>query len=404
MIKTYFCGDENETYEEINKYVNKNLEHMVKCYIDFSEDNSELSNIFPAYKYEDNSKFGQKTLNELYNIIKSDIERGVLKPKYKFLLKCIIEYFLDLQEDGEIFEFLDIDDRLKAQIKIYDKVYIDEGYDISLIREITSLERYKESCFTDWDFDHNLIDMFVNEYIENVNYGKSNGYLSYLDEYIDIMSPDLRELYVECREKCDINTLESEIVLKVYSSLRLLEHNVLEIFYDDETKISNQIYRMIGPEIKTSLNVEVNREKPIGRALSKLGEADLYFYKNEPYYKDIAIFENKILEKFKDAFNQLQGYINQNFEFGATISINRKKTISNALEYIKEILNNYENTEIIIDSIEEKPFGVEYPYVLKSVCSVPEDNKKKINIYHLILNLNDSSRVKVAREARIKPR
>lgn len=413
MIKTFFCDINDEIYNSVNEYVNKNLEAMINCYINLAVNDKEWwTNIFPALKYEENNDFGIKTIKELHNLISSKIVRETIKPKYEYALMHIINFWIDLECDGEGFEFIDIDNNLKEKIDLYDSEYEEDEEYYPLIKAIKSINNYEELCFWDWDFEPNIVDELTNSYIKRVDSRKCNEKYHHLDDYQELMSPDLKERYLEVRKIGGEEILyknenvEQAVIKKIYSSLRRLEERVSEIYSDNEVKISNRICDMNEADFNNDLNLQIEREKLIGRAISTLGEADFYIYKNTDYYKNIAIIENKELDKTKDSFyecyNQVQGYLNQNFEFAATISINRKRRIDESIEYILKCLEEYKNTEVIIKKIELQPFGDDFRYLIRSICSIPEDNTRTLNIYHLILNLNDKNRIKLAEVAREK--
>ena len=46
---------------------------------------------------------------------------------------------------------------------------------------------------------------------------------------------------------------------------------------------------------------------------------------------DYAVLENKYIENFTNQYNQLMGYLNPNFEFGITLSMNREMSLKKDL-------------------------------------------------------------------------
>lgn len=182
--------------------------------------------------------------------------------------------------------------------------------------------------------------------------------------------------------------------------MKLLNEHVIEIKEKSEVEISNEIFRMIKLLFKKQYGLEVERESEIGHATKKLGENDFFIYQNSSEYIEVAIGENKILEGFKQAYGQLLGYLNYNFKFGFTISINKKKSIKEAYEYILKQLNDFDYDNFKIPQICENLFGKEYMYLIKSTYILLEDEDIKMDVYHLILDLNDEYRQKVAIDAR----
>lgn len=44
-----------------------------------------------------------------------------------------------------------------------------------------------------------------------------------------------------------------------------------------------------------------------------------------------AVLENKYIEKFTNQYNQLRGYLNPDFKFGITLSMNREMSLKKDL-------------------------------------------------------------------------
>lgn len=210
MIKTFFCDDKEEIYFEVNKYVNQNLKELVGSYIDFATDDEELFNIFPAYMYDGNIQFGIKTIKELYNLIYSEIQREVVKPKYEYALFVIINYWIDLEDDNCPYSFIKLDAELRRKIELYDNSH---GEESELIESVQNLRNYEENCFWDWDFLPQSIDTFVYGYISNLENREYKEKFHWLDEYESLMSPDLKESYLEIRAMGELIDNENSITV-----------------------------------------------------------------------------------------------------------------------------------------------------------------------------------------------
>ena len=77
----------------------------------------------------------------------------------------------------------------------------------------------------------------------------------------------------------------------------------------------------------------------MGRAIKKLGETDLYIYKeSDGIITDYVILENKYIENFTEQYNQLMGYLNPYFKFGITLSLNRKMSLKQGFDEIENEL------------------------------------------------------------------
>ena len=145
--------------------------------------------------------------------------------------------------------------------------------------------------------------------------------------------------------------------------------------------------------------LHIAREFTMGRAKVRLGETDLYFYKEKDgNLEDCAILENKYIEKFQQQYYQLMGYLNYNFKFGITLSINKTMSFAEGLELIEKELNNIDKeNEFCPIKIQRMEF--DNSAIIISWHIVPE-TKKIMKVYHLIFQLKDSERKEVAVIAR----
>jgi len=100
--------------------------------------------------------------------------------------------------------------------------------------------------------------------------------------------------------------------------------------------------------------------------------------------EDYAIVKNKFIEKFLQQYKQLLGYLNHYFKFGVTISIDKKYSLDTAIKMIKDTLFSIENNDFPITEIG----GVSgFPYIVKSIHTLPEDKARQMPIYHMIFQL-----------------
>lgn len=407
-----FSSEMTSTDRKINRYVNNNLKAMIEVYRDYlyMDDGygieEKLYDVFPREFLKQNSGKFIDIIEEVYEIISSQVIRDYIKPKYEAVLYYIIHWWIEINQGGEEnYIPLELDEKLIEEINSSDYYESEEGIKI-ILEMIEDIYEYLEFCFEDHDFLKDSVDSMVNAYLSCPQIIEEFLHVN-LDEYVELMSADMRELYIEKRdegeENNNINLIKwsEEILIKdIYNSLKLLNEHVIEIKGKSEVEISNEIFRMIKLLFKKQYGLEVERESEIGHATKKLGENDLFIYQNSGEYIEVAIGENKIIEGFKQAYGQLLGYLNYNFKFGFTISINKNKSIKSAYEYILKQLNNFDYDSFKITQICKNPFGEEYMYLIKSTHILPEDEDRKMDVYHLILDLNDEYRQKVAIYAR----
>lgn len=276
-----------------------------------------------------------------------------------------------------------------------------------ILDRILDFKSYLGFCFYDYDFLPETLEVLVTTYLRSHSLLKGFEDVD-LDEYIDLMPVDLKELYIESKrdegtiEKklLEEKNIEKDIITELHSAIALIQNHSIELINKDEVEVSNEIFRMTKRLFKKTFNIEIEREAQIGRAKVKLGETDFVLYINDNSYQNIAIIENKFIEDFLKQYEQLLGYLNTCFKFGITLSINKAKTLDSAIEYILEKLKNIDDEEFPIVNIINNPFGDEYNYIIKSEHKLPEDSNKTMPIYHLILNLYDDSRQRIAQKAR----
>lgn len=401
---------------KLTKYVNDNLKIMIEVYIDYLDADDDfnvadkLMEVLPRDYVIRKTDECRRLVDELYEIICSPVVRDFIKPKYEYLLYNIIYRWKELCDDEVMPEYLPIklDDELKAET-YYCEDYLSEedGHNI-VIEILEDFDNYLNICFPDHDFLSESLEEMVEIYLRSPEIMESFFQDVNLDEYIDLMPVDLRELYCEKKyskklvkdEYSQNNDTERNVIIELYSALSLLQNHSVEWVCKSEVEISNDIYRMTKRVLKSLFNLEIEREAQIGRAKVNIGETDFAIYFNDRHYKNIAIIENKYIERFLDEYGQLLGYLNQSFKFGVTISINVGKTIGKAVDFIIEKLKSINDEDFKIVKIDRNPFGNEYNYIIKSEHTLPEDDTRTMSIYHLILNANDTARKRIAGESR----
>jgi len=396
----------NDVDMVVTRYVNKNLEIIIRVLLDMLNDDGgfDLEGFLPRSYLDRKPKESRELVDELYELVKSDVLRDYIKPKYEYLLFSIIEWWGDIAEEEENPIPKPLTNELLNNIR-NEESYILEDDRNFVLEEISSYESYYYIFFNDYDFLSSSLSSMVTLYLRSSKAFELFFSDVDLHEYEDLIPADLRELYLDKRQAKDKDIsdldIEVDIILEILFVIQSLEQRVVEINSRGEVQISNDIYNSLIRVLEIKFGIQCTREMTIGRANKGLGETDLYLYKNKIMRRDIAIIENKNINKFKSQYQQLLGYLNQNFKFGVTISINREFKLEYALEKIeKELIDIQESDDKfrIINIV--KPFEQEHPYVIKSQHIIPEDSTRVMSIYHLILNLNDSERAMIAKKAR----
>ena len=260
---------------------------------------------------------------------------------------------------------------------------------------------YIDILFEDTDF----LDIDIRSYVllamsDPVSFKSMMSYEE-LDQYIEIMPADVAWKYSEFRNEIreiERNDPENVIINTLLNALNSFHKRVADYENESEVRLTAHLEDKIELTLASQHNIYTKREYNIGRTLKELGETDLCFYKEENGKMiDIAILENKEIDRFKDQYLQLMGYLNPFFQFGITLSINRKYTLSKAREMIigslKSIEGDFSVAAITVSEVN--------PNNLFSEHIVPETGKR-MRVHHLILNLADESRHQAAIKARRK--
>jgi len=342
----------------VTEFVNKNIEIMIDVLIalldEEDEDNKTFVEFFLPIGYiKRDYKEGRLLFDELLELIKSSNMRDFIKPKYEYLLYSILEWWEDFCDNDEKYLLqYELDITLLEKIK-NEPQYLGEYGENTILEAVTNFKQYYLFCFYDHDFLPEMVESLVATYLNDRSYFEKVFSDIDLDDYLVIMPNDLSELYVEKKEKIskksksiviDKQIFEDQIIMEISFCLTLLEQRIIEIESRDEVEISNDIYHGLVRVLSVKFDLQCAREMPIGRAIKKLGETDLYIYQNtSKTRKDWCIIENKVIEKFEDQYKQLLGYLNNNFEFGVTISISKNKNLEDAVNFIENKLFSLKN-------------------------------------------------------------
>lgn len=221
-----------------------------------------------------------------------------------------------------------------------------------------------------------------------------------LDDYIDLMECDLRDRYLEIRyeQKSKIpSSLSEKIVVELVSAIRRFQKRVAHFENRDEVQITADLQDAVEGVLNSKYGLLVSREFTMGRAIKKLGETDLYIYKEQDgIVTEYAVLENKYIENFTNQYNQLMGYLNPNFSFGITLSLNRKMSLKQGFDEIenklREVQGNFKPVNV------QRLVGNDTTIIV-SEHIVPETGSR-MKVYHLIFQLNDKERRKAATLAR----
>ena len=370
----------------ITKYVNSNLRDIVRSLLDILELDQEfdLDGFFPRDYLMRKPQECRNSVYELYEIICSTNIRDFIKPKYEYLLYSILDWWEKCADNEDDLIINPVDDSL---IKDLDN---DDGQEN--LKWIQDFQKYYNICFQNHDF---LPEQFNNPKLLEMAFQIN------LDDYLDLMECDLRDRYLEKRYEKNsdfCSSLSEKIVMELISVIKRFQKRIVHFEKRDEVEITADIQDAVTGPLNSKYNVLIAREFTIGRANKKLGETDLYIYaEKDGYVTDYAVLENKYIENFTKQYEQLMGYLNQDFKFGITLSLNRKMSLKEGFDKIendlKRMKGTYQPTKI-------KRIGGENTLMIISEHIVPE-TENTMKVYHLIFQLNDKERKEIAALARL---
>lgn len=378
----------------ITKYVNSNLRDIVRSLLDILELDQEfdLDGFFPRDYLMRKPQECRNSVYELYEIICSTNIRDFIKPKYEYLLYSILDWWEKCADNEDDLIINPVDDSL---IKDLDN---DDGQEN--LKWIQDFQKYYNICFQNHDFLPEQLNDMVLLYLNNPKLLEMAFQIN-LDDYLDLMECDLRDRYLEKRYEKNsdfCSSLSEKIVMELISVIKRFQKRIVHFEKRDEVEITADIQDAVTGPLNSKYNVLIAREFTIGRANKKLGETDLYIYaEKDGYVTDYAVLENKYIENFTKQYEQLMGYLNQDFKFGITLSLNRKMSLKEGFDKIendlKRMKGTYQPTKI-------KRIGGENTLMIISEHIVPE-TENTMKVYHLIFQLNDKERKEIAVLARL---
>ncbi|MDD4122357.1 MAG: hypothetical protein PHE94_05690, partial [Eubacteriales bacterium] len=85
----------------ITKYVNENLEIIIRVLLDYLNDDPdfELDSFFPRDYLLRKPDECRRLVDELYDIVSSSVLRNYIKPKYEYLLYTVLQWWSDCCDD-----------------------------------------------------------------------------------------------------------------------------------------------------------------------------------------------------------------------------------------------------------------------------------------------------------------
>lgn len=243
MIRLDILGKiQDDVNFKITRYVNDNLQIIIRTLLDYLEDDKELSaeNFLPGLHNENID--WTKLIYDLYNIVQSDVTRDYLKPKYEYLLYVILYWWEKSRDVEEDLIPLELDNELANEIcrKFVPEDEEDENY---VLKAVTNYDDYYDILFRDHDFLPDSLEQMVIVYLRSPQFFVECFSDVDLDEYRDLMPNDLREQYDERKKECSKKVNSNEI-------------NIEQMLFSEVMRCSERV--QADNSIKDSIEDEIN--------------------------------------------------------------------------------------------------------------------------------------------------
>lgn len=351
------------------KEINYRLTEMLDIEFCFADEMGiDINDYFPSYLCRESPDKCRNIIEDLREWV-DDYYLHDHTCLHEYVLYRIINNYFDVKEDLDILE----------QFKIENKELFTQE-ELEFLNDFQNRDDFIETLF--WDLDFVYLDEIVALYqTDKLVFHTLGVNLNY---YLDLLPIDIRK-QIKRDPKCEENIIDFEerIINVINDTLINLSLRPMETNKFLEVELSNIIADLLEAKLVRD-RVYVEREALVGHAPKRTGSADfLLSYKKEQTIEYLAIGENKFWSpnKFSSQINQLISYLNEHFNFGFTIVINKNTKISEIISKQKEILENFNiNSAFQTEDILCKDG------MLISIHRNAENNKR-FRIYHFILNL-----------------
>lgn len=375
--------------KEAKKIICRNITGIFELLLDMCtnlSDEEVLNEIFPSFMLQEDIKKCKNVIIELLDMCCDQFERHSLKPVYEYALFHSLQWW---------FSVIDEEEELWVEIPMN---YAIGSSGENLYSYLNDKESYFEFMFEDWDFDD--VPLLIEIYRKNPQLLQNYLHIN-LDDYIELMPPDIRKAYLESKgNKIIFEDSDEEYIIKTVYNVLSLESNRPKIYENfSEPDLSDTICNMANLCLATR-DIHMDREDRIGFALKAVGETDFYIWKTKDgIYKKIAIGENKKWGKYESSLKQLIGYMDNDVEFGFTIIFNQNTDLNTVLTKRLEILESFhidQNFKVLGQPEQLK----DMPNVLRTKHEHPEHKGTYFYIYHFIFNIHKPLRKNAALKAR----
>lgn len=394
MIKYPVIDDKCSLEHRITKYVNDNLKIMLDVYIDYlNEQNGyelseKLIEVLPRDYVARKPDECRRLIDELYEIIVSPVIRDYIKPKYEYILYHVI--YAWKESCGNDYIPIELDTNLREEISSCKEFIEDETGSNGILNDLEDFDRFLNSCFYDTDFLVDDLSSLVSLYLDVPDAFLATFSDVNLDEYLDLMPVDLRELYINKKQK---DLLQDN--LKEESFNKLLK-TIIKACVQMQ---GNVLYRSVSENkrntfISSSLEMAgyyVKDQTLWGKSSEgkESGEIDIFVRDNNK--NPLSIIEALNLDSLKkDYINshliKIWGYDANGLKHNVIIVYYKAKRFVNFWKKYVDYLKNIEYPYEFIEFVESKN---ERFSEIRHGIALHMRNEKKVYLHHIVINMEE---------------
>jgi hypothetical protein len=191
--------------DEAKRRINKNVGCMfelLKCTCEGLSYAEILDDIYPPVVLETKLEKCTQTIKDMYNMTQDNYEREFLEPFHEWTLYHTILWWIDVAEDG-------------YKLDEIPKEYCIDECGIDRHEYINDINNYLEFLFTDWDF---LELAVMYSLYEKKPYVLKEFLNIEIEDYLELMPPDIGRKYKKLKERRNIMEKEKQIIVNINES------------------------------------------------------------------------------------------------------------------------------------------------------------------------------------------
>lgn len=387
MIKLSICDDySNKTFYKISRYANDNVATIIRVLKDLLDDNNDFTaaDFLPWNNLRIGNDKWLEMVDELYEIVTSDVFRDYLKPKYEYLLYIILKWWEDCADSENDLLPLRLDEELKKEILNYDWQELNGQYYVDII---ANYREYYDFLFQDYDFLPDNLSRMLVIYLRSPEIFSMFFPDVELNDYYELMPKDLQEQY-DVLKKNILETKNVDIEQMLYDDI---------IFCCERIQADCDIKNLLENKINDRLRDLLDAKKYYVRDQTRQGKSSAG---KEAGEIDILV---KIGKKTISVIEALKlSSVNENYISEHIDKIYNYDTIGNAVNYIISYVSS-KNFNSFYEKYKNYILNYKYPYELigydfenfhqfaelRTIEVTLNREGKSTKLYHLLIHLQD---------------